>query len=226
MSRSDAVELVQRQRRHDAARRQRRHRRREHADRRQPQVARRTSHRRRDAPDWRARMVRVDGIYRTWTDFYYSARDTATGTVLDPQHRPRPDAHRQQRRSGAYAAMNLQAAYRPARAAGTCTRSTRCRARGGTSTVRRSTTVRSSPGPPRRQRQHRPDGMGRLSWLLPWRREPPVGDLATDQRHRAWLGPSGSCRCRSASAPSASAPSSSSTPAALLPPTRSTRFRS
>ena len=29
-------------------------------------------------------LVRVDAIYRSWTDFYYSRRDTTTGTVTDP----------------------------------------------------------------------------------------------------------------------------------------------
>lgn len=59
-------------------------------------------------------MVRVDGIFRNWTDFYFSRRDTDTGTVNDPAGIARDlsiignstEPERQ------YAAMNLQGAYR------------------------------------------------------------------------------------------------------------------
>ena len=59
-------------------------------------------------------LVRVDAIYRTWTDFYYSQRDTTTGTVTDPAGILRDltidgnssDPERK------YAALNAQATWR------------------------------------------------------------------------------------------------------------------
>ena len=59
-------------------------------------------------------LVRVDAIYRWWGDFYYSLKDTTTGTVTDPAGIPRDltidgnssDPERK------YAALNAQATWR------------------------------------------------------------------------------------------------------------------
>jgi hypothetical protein len=131
-------------------------------------------------------LVRVDGVYRTWSDFYFSRRDVATGTVLDPTGVARDltvignskDPERQ------YTAMNLQASYRFG---------TRLNVN-GVYTLSRTwgnfdgETV--SNGPITAGSVSAGSAVGRTGWgVYPeyyqaaWNR--PVGDLATDQRHRA-----------------------------------------
>ena len=132
-------------------------------------------------------MVRVDGIYRTWTDFYFSRRDTATGTVLDPKGIPRDltlignstDPERQ------YAAMNVQGAYRLGARLNLNAVYTLSRTWGnfdgetinngpitaGTVSAGSASTGRTGWGVYPEYYQ--------ASWNAP------VGDLATDQRHRA-----------------------------------------
>jgi Carboxypeptidase regulatory-like domain/TonB dependent receptor len=131
-------------------------------------------------------LVRVDGVYRTWSDFYFSRRDVATGTVLDPTGVARDltvignstDPERQ------YTAMNLQASYRFG---------TRLHVN-GVYTLSRTwgnfdgETV--SNGPITAGSVSAGSAVGRTGWgVYPeyyqaaWNR--PVGDLATDQRHRA-----------------------------------------
>ena len=59
-------------------------------------------------------LVRVDGVYRSWRDFYYSRRDTGTGAVTDPAGIPRDltiiGTSNEPERS--YAALNTQATWR------------------------------------------------------------------------------------------------------------------
>jgi hypothetical protein len=134
-------------------------------------------------------MVRVDGIYRSWTDFYFSQRDTATGTVLDPKGIARDltiignstEPERQ------YAAMNLQGAYRVGSRLNLHAVYTLSRTWGnfdgetvnngpitaGTVSAGSATTGRTGWG------------VYPEYYLASWNR--PVGDLATDQRHRARL---------------------------------------
>ena len=59
-------------------------------------------------------LVRLDAIYRTWADFYYSRRDTTTGTVIDPAGVARDltidgNSSEPERK---YAALNAQASWR------------------------------------------------------------------------------------------------------------------
>jgi outer membrane receptor for ferrienterochelin and colicin len=132
-------------------------------------------------------MVRVDGIYRTWTDFYYSQRDTATGTVRDPAGILRDltivgnstEPERQ------YAAMNVQTSYRLGTRLNMHAVYTLSRTWGnfdgetinngpitaGTVSAGSATTGRTGWGVYPEYHQ--------ASWNRP------VGDLATDQRHRA-----------------------------------------
>ncbi len=132
-------------------------------------------------------MVRVDGIYRAWTDFYFSRRDTSTGTVLDPAGIARDltvignsaEPERQ------YGAMNMQAAYRLGTALSLNAVYTLSRTWGnfdgetanngpitaGTVSAGSATTGRTGWG------------MYPRYYLASW--NAPVGDLATDQRHRA-----------------------------------------
>ena len=134
-------------------------------------------------------MVRVDGIYRTWTDFYFSQRNTSTGTVLDPQGIARDltiignstEPERQ------YAAMNVQGAYRVGSRLNLHAVYTLSRTWGnfdgetvnngpitaGTVAAGSATTGRTGWG------------VYPEYYLASWNR--PVGDLATDQRHRARL---------------------------------------
>ena len=132
-------------------------------------------------------LVRVDGVYRTWSDFYYSRRDGATGTVLDPTGIARDltvvgnsnDPERQ------YAAMNVQASYRFG---------TRINVN-GVYTLSRTwgnfdgETVNNGPITAGTVSAGSAT-TGRTGWgvypeyyLAAWNR--PSGDLATDQRHRA-----------------------------------------
>jgi outer membrane receptor for ferrienterochelin and colicin len=132
-------------------------------------------------------LVRVDGIYRTWTDFYYSRRDTSTGTVLDPAGVARDltiignssDPERQ------YAAMNLQASYRFGSRVHLNAVYTLSRTWGnfdgetinngpitaGTVNAGSATSARTGWG------------VYPEFYQASWNR--PVGDLSTDQRHRA-----------------------------------------
>jgi outer membrane receptor for ferrienterochelin and colicin len=132
-------------------------------------------------------MVRVDGIYRTWTDFYFSQRDTATGTVQDPAGILRDltiignstEPERQ------YAAMNIQTSYRLGSRLNMHAVYTLSRTWGnfdgetinngpitaGTVSAGSATTGRTGWGVYPEYHQ--------ASWNRP------VGDLATDQRHRA-----------------------------------------
>ena len=132
-------------------------------------------------------LFRVDGIYRTWTDFYFSRRDTATGTVQDPAGIARDltiignstEPERQ------YAAMNLQAAYRLGSRLNLNAVYTLSRTWGNFD----GETINNGPITA---------GVvsagsattGRTGWgtypeyyLAAWNR--PIGDLANDQRHRA-----------------------------------------
>lgn len=59
-------------------------------------------------------LVRLDGVYRTWRDFYFSHRDTTTGTVADPAGILRDltvigNSNEPERN---YAALNAQATWR------------------------------------------------------------------------------------------------------------------
>jgi hypothetical protein len=132
-------------------------------------------------------LLRVDGVYRTWSDFYFSRRDLATGTVLDPAGIARDltvignsnDPERQ------YAAMNLQGSYRFGPRLHLNGVYTLSRTWGnfdgetvnngpitaGTVSAGSATTGRTGWGV--YPEYHLPE----------WNR--PVGDLATDQRHRA-----------------------------------------
>ena len=132
-------------------------------------------------------LVRVDGIYRTWQDFYFSRRDTSTGTVQDPAGIARDlteignstDPERQ------YTAMNMQGAYRLGSRLSLNAVYTLSRTWGnfdgetasngpitaGTVSAGSATTGRTGWG------------MYPEYYLASWNR--PVGDLATDQRHRA-----------------------------------------
>ena len=131
-------------------------------------------------------LVRVDGIYRSWSDFYFSRRDGSTGTVLDPAGIARDltiignstDPERQ------YAAMNLQASYRFGTRLNVNGVYTLSRTWGnfdgetinngpitaGTVSAGSATTGRTGWG------------VYPEYYLAAWNR--PVGDLATDQRHR------------------------------------------
>lgn len=132
-------------------------------------------------------MVRVDGIYRTWTDFYYSRKDVSTGKVVDPRGIARDltvvensgEPERQ------YAAMNLQASYRIG---------TRLNVN-GVYTLSRTwgnfdgETINNGPITAGTVSAGSATS-GRTGWgtypeyyQAQWNR--PVGDLATDQRHRA-----------------------------------------
>jgi hypothetical protein len=132
-------------------------------------------------------LVRVDGIYRTWTDFYYSRRDTETGAVLDPAGIARDltvignsDGPERQ-----YAAMNVQASYRFGSRVNLNAVYTLSRTWGdfdgetinngpitaGTVSAGSATTGRTGWGVYPEYHQ--------ASWNRP------VGDLSTDQRHRA-----------------------------------------
>ena len=132
-------------------------------------------------------MVRVDGIYRTWTDFYFSSRDTATGTVLDPKGIPRDltiignstEPERQ------YAAMNVQGAYRMGARLNLHAVYTLSRTWGSFD----GETINNGPITAGTVSAGSAS-TGRTGWgvypeyyLASWNR--PVGDLATDQRHRA-----------------------------------------
>ena len=134
-------------------------------------------------------LVRVDGVYRTWSDFYFSRRDASTGSVLDPTGAARDltvignsgDPERQ------YAAMNVQASYRfgaRLNVNGVYTLSkTSGNFDGETVNNGPITAGAVSAGSAT---------VGRTGWgvypeyyLAQWNR--PTGDLATDQRHRARL---------------------------------------
>jgi len=132
-------------------------------------------------------MVRVDGIYRAWTDFYYSRRDTETGTVLDPTGIARDltvvgnssDPERQ------YAAMNLQSSYRLGTRLTLQAMYTLSRTWGNFD----GETVNNGPITAGAVAAGSAT-VGRTGWgVYPeyyqaaWNR--PLGDLATDQRHRA-----------------------------------------
>ena len=131
-------------------------------------------------------LVRVDGIYRSWTDFYFSAATRPPAPSRSHRHRARSDRHRQQHGAERqYAAMNVQGAYRLGHAAEPA----------------RGLHVLAHLGQLRRRDdQQRPDHRGHVSagsattgrtgWgVYPeyhqaaWNQ--PVGDLANDQRHRA-----------------------------------------
>jgi hypothetical protein len=129
----------------------------------------------------------VDGIYRTWTDFYFSRRDTATGTVLDPEGIPRDltiignstEPERQ------YAAMNVQGAYRMGARLNLHAVYTLSRTWGNFD----GETINNGPITAGTVSAGSAS-TGRTGWgvypeyyLAAWNR--PVGDLATDQRHRA-----------------------------------------
>ena len=132
-------------------------------------------------------MVRVDGIYRTWTDFYFSRRDTTTGTVLDPKGIPRDltlignstDPERQ------YAAMNVQGAYRMGARLNLNAVYTLSRTWGNFD----GETINNGPITAGTVSAGSAS-TGRTGWgvypeyyFASW--NAPVGDLATDQRHRA-----------------------------------------
>ena len=132
-------------------------------------------------------LVRLDGIYRTWTDFYYSRRDTTTGTVTDPAGIERDltidgNSSEPERQ---YAALNAQATWRFG---------TRLSLNGSYTLSRTSgtfdgETLNNGPitaGPIAAGSATN----GRAGWgtypeyvEASWNR--PEGDLGTDQRHRA-----------------------------------------
>jgi outer membrane receptor for ferrienterochelin and colicin len=132
-------------------------------------------------------MVRLDAIYRSWTDFYYSQRDTATGTVVDPKGILRDltiDGNSSDPERN-YAALNAQASWRFG---------TRLNVNGSYTLSRTygtfdGETLNNGPitaGPISAGSSTN----GRAGWgtypeyVQPaWNR--PEGDLSTDQRHRA-----------------------------------------
>ncbi len=132
-------------------------------------------------------MVRVDAIYRSWADFYYSQRDTATGTVIDPAGIARDltidgnssDPDRK------YAALNAQASWRFG---------TRLNVNGSYTLSRTYGTFDGETlnnGPITAGLISAGSATnGRAGWgvypeyvVAGWNR--PEGDLSTDQRHRA-----------------------------------------
>jgi hypothetical protein len=132
-------------------------------------------------------LVRVDGVYRTWSDFYFSRRDISTGTVLDPAGIARDltvignssDPERK------YAAMNMQAAYRLGTRLNLNAVYTLSRTWGNFD----GETLNNGPITAGAVSAGSAT-VGRTGWgvypeyyLPSWNR--PVGDLATDQRHRA-----------------------------------------
>jgi len=132
-------------------------------------------------------LVRVDGIYRTWTDFYYSRRDTSTGSVLDPAGIARDltiigNSSEPERN---YAAMNLQAAYRLGTRLNLNAVYTLSRTWGNFD----GETVNNGPITAGTVSAGSAT-VGRTGWgvypeyaAAAWNR--PEGDLASDQRHRA-----------------------------------------
>jgi outer membrane receptor for ferrienterochelin and colicin len=134
-------------------------------------------------------MVRLDGIYRSWGNFYYSQRDTTTGTVTDPAGIARDltidgNSDEPERK---YAALNAQATWRFG---------TRLNVNGSYTLSRTSgtfdgETLNNGPitaGPIAAGSATN----GRAGWgtypeyvVADWNR--PEGDLGTDQRHRARL---------------------------------------
>jgi outer membrane receptor for ferrienterochelin and colicin len=134
-------------------------------------------------------LVRVDGIYRTWDDFYYSRRDTITGTVTDPAGILRDltidgnssDPERK------YAALNAQATWRFG---------TRLNVNGSYTLSRTwgtfdGETLNNGPITAGLIAAGSATN-GRAGWgvypeytVADWNR--PEGDLSTDQRHRARL---------------------------------------
>jgi outer membrane receptor protein involved in Fe transport len=132
-------------------------------------------------------LLRIDGIYRTWEDFYFSRRDASTGAVQDPAGVLRDltiigNSSEPERQ---YAAMNMQGAYRFGPALSLNAVYTLSRTWGnfdgetlangpvtaGMVTAGSATTGRTGWG------------VYPEYYLASWNR--PAGDLATDQRHRA-----------------------------------------
>ena len=132
-------------------------------------------------------LVRVDGVYRTWSDFYFSRRDVDTGTVQDPAGIARDltlvgNSNDPERR---YAAMNLQASYRFGRHLNLNGAYTLSRTWGNFD----GETINNGPITAGAVSAGSAT-VGRTGWgvypeyyLASWNR--PSGDLATDQRHRA-----------------------------------------
>lgn len=134
-------------------------------------------------------LVRLDAIYRSWADFYYSRRDTTTGTVTDPAGILRDltidgNSNDPERK---YAALNAQATWRFG---------TRLNVNGSYTLSRTSGTFDGETlnnGPITAGLNAAGSATnGRAGWgvypeytVADWNR--PEGDLSTDQRHRARL---------------------------------------